>query len=500
MHNILERVWDFILEHGLLTGKEKNILVGLSGGADSVCLLFMLKTFKDEGKLGNTQIIAAHLNHGIRGDEAVRDEDFVKGFCKRMSVKLFSKTLDIPGLAKESGEGEEETGRKLRYGFFREVLESEGGGIIATAHHKNDLAETVLLNISRGTGLTGLAGIRARQGDVVRPLICLTRREIEGFNENYGLEYVTDSTNQQDIYTRNYLRNRVIPLIEANVNPGFTEHIYRLSDIALRADEYLEEQAEALSGKCLIKEESITVPAKEISCERKIIREYLLRLCFRKIKGSSKDLSADRVNETDRLLMDAAEGKRTGKIIELGSSVYVMSDRNEICFSLKDPAADNSAGLTANKEHKGGNDTDGSLKSSLYIPLFIENTRERLEAGEEISCFSENIEVRLKLTEKFVKNKDTDCTKFFDYDTISSTACLRYAGDNDYIAVSISGIRHSLKKELKDRKIPAPERRNIMVLAQGNECLWAVGVRRSMSLPVHDGGMALKVTVKIISL
>ena len=478
MHNSLERVWDFITGRGLLTGKEKNILVGLSGGADSVCLLFMLKAFKDEGRLGDTNILAAHLNHGIRGYEALRDEDFVKALCKKMSVKLFSKKLDIPGLARESGDGEEETGRKYRYAFFREVLDGEGGGVIATAHHKNDLAETVMINLARGTGISGLAGIKVCQGDIRRPLICLTRKEIEEFNKAHDLGYVTDSTNEKDIYTRNFLRNRVIPLIEENVNPGFTEHIYRLSDIALSADEYLEKQAEKLFKKCLNENDDVVIPAKEISAEERIVREYLYRLCYKKVKGSGRDLSAERIDEVDRLLSDVAGGRRIGKIIELTGGINVFSEHGKICFSTTDRMREKQ-----------------TSRSPMMIPLFIEKTKKRLEAGEEVHISSERVNVILKLTEFFVKNSDTDYTKYFDYGKISDTACLRYAEKDDYILVTASGHRHSLKKELKDRKIPAAKRRYVLIVAQGNECLWAVGVRRGMSLPAREGGRVLEVTV-----
>lgn len=475
---IMERVWEFITGHGLFTGKEKNILVGLSGGADSVCLLFMLKKFKCMERLGKTEILAAHLNHGIRGEEAGRDEEFVKDLCEKLSVELFCKTLDIPALAIESNEGEEETGRRYRYSFFREVLEARGGGVIATAHHKNDLAETVLINLARGTGLTGLAGIKAKNKEIVRPLLCITRKEIERYNGDNDLDYVTDSTNEQDIYTRNYLRNNVIPLIEANVNPGLIQHIYSMSDIALRADEYLEEQAGKLFGKCSEDSGHISIPVKSLSDEKKIVREYFYRLCFKKLKGSIKDLPAERINETDRLLTDTAEGKRKGKTIELGRGVTVFSEGDGLCFSSS-----------------GENEEEHTENRDVYIPLFTENVRKDLESGKTLRLFADNIEVVLKLAEKFVKNNDTDYTKYFDYGKISDTACLRYADEDDFIVVTASGDRHSLKQELKNRKIPAAERKNVLVLARENECLWAVGIRRGMSLPVTEKNRILEVTV-----
>ena len=535
MNNIYGLVKDFIFSNKLFTGNEKNILTGFSGGADSVCLLFILKSLKDAGMFPETDMIAAHLNHGIRGEEALRDERFVKDFCRENGIKLFTERADIPGIAQETGESEESAGRRVRYDFFRRILKQEGGGVIATAHHKNDLAETVLFNICRGTGLTGIAGIRAKQGDVVRPLICLTREQIESYNESQNLEYVNDSTNEDNIYTRNFLRNRVIPLLEEKVNSGVVEHIYRLSEIALRADGYFAGKADMLFGRCITAADSIVIPcdvlkipsgfdrntdAGQISTlnghaddkkekvysddfgkwctEDRIIREYLYRRVFREISGTSMDLSAERTGSIDELFTDDFRGERVGKVLELTHGINVSSFAGGIRFYKRELPG--SVESCKNRHDKGLYNDDKAVSEremhrDICAGLFDRDIRERLEAGGEVRVSYGDVTFTMALTEKFVKNDDTDYTKFFDYDKINDTACFRYAAPEDHITVTADGKKHSLKKELKNRKISAGDRKKVLVLAQGDECLWAVGVRRGMSALAGDRARVLRITV-----
>lgn len=541
MNNIYGLIKDFIISNKLFTGNEKNILTGFSGGADSVCLLFILKSFKDAGMFPGTNIIAAHLNHGIRGEEALRDEQFVKDFCREHRIKLFTERADIPGIAHKTGESEESAGRRVRYDFFRRIIKQEGGGVIATAHHKNDLAETVLFNICRGTGLTGLAGIRAKQGDVVRPLICLTREQIESYNESQNLEYVNDSTNEDNIYTRNFLRNRVIPMLEENVNSGVVEHIYRLSEIALRADGYFAGEADRLFCRCRTGTDSIVIPCDVFTDSsgfdmdtdtgqvskvtnstndakdkvlpdvllsedhpgirksyEKIVREYLYRKVFREISGTSLDLSAERTENIDKLFTDDSGGERIGKVLELTHGVNVSSFAGGICFYKRELPG---SAVSSQNRHDKALCSDNKVMpepdpyKDICISLFDRDARERIEAGGEVRVSSGDVTFTMALTENFVKNDDTDYTKFFDYDKINDTACFRYAAPEDHITVTADGKKHSLKKEFKNRKISAGDRKKVLVLAQGDECLWAVGVRRGMGALAGEKVRVLRVTV-----
>lgn len=241
---LVEKVLSAISDYGMLDGAG-SVCVALSGGADSVSLLSALCSVKDELRIA---VSACHLNHGLRGADSDSDERFCRGLCERMGVPLYAKRIDVSsGVHKH--ESVEEAARRARYGFFEEALEHFGAGVLATAHNANDNAETVLLNLTRGTGLRGLCGIppvrrlgQTGERRVIRPLIYCGRREIEEYLRVTGQECVTDKTNLSEDYTRNKLRLRVLPEL-TEINPSVVGVIGRMTR-NLRADsELLEEQA-----------------------------------------------------------------------------------------------------------------------------------------------------------------------------------------------------------------------------------------------------------------
>ncbi len=218
-----------------------HLLCALSGGRDSVYLLHRLLEWQRE--YGFT-VSAAHFNHKLRGEESDRDEAFVRGLCRDWNVPLIVGAADVRGFAEERGMGIEEAARTLRYGFLEETLGEIGGDVIATAHHADDLAETMLMNLVRGAGTKGLCGIPPKRGVIVRPILTVTRKEIDAYMALHGLPYVEDSTNAQDDCTRNLLGHHVMPVLE-QLNPSFAEHAVDAA-MLLREDEaYLQKQAEA---------------------------------------------------------------------------------------------------------------------------------------------------------------------------------------------------------------------------------------------------------------
>lgn len=212
-----------------------KIITALSGGADSVSLLNALIELKAEY---NLTIYAAHLNHNLRGDEAKRDEDFVRKLCQTKDIKLFVKSEDIRSLAKQRKQSEELCGRDERYRFFDE-LSVELGAKVATAHTASDNAETVIFNLTRGAGINGLSGIAPVRDNIIRPLIYVTRDEVEDYCGANNLAFVTDSTNLQDEYTRNKIRHSVIPVLK-ELNSDFENTIARESDMLRIVNSYIE--------------------------------------------------------------------------------------------------------------------------------------------------------------------------------------------------------------------------------------------------------------------
>ncbi len=217
------------------------VLCALSGGRDSVYLLHRLLEWREE--YGFT-VAAAHFNHKLRGAESDRDEAFVRRLCNQWGVPLYRGEGDVRSFAEERGMGIEEAARTMRYAFLEETLREIGGGVIATAHHADDLAETMLMNLIRGAGTKGLCGIPPKRGNIVRPILTVTRKDIDGYMQRQGIPYVEDSTNAQADCTRNLLRHRVMPLLE-QINPAFAEHAVDAA-MLLRGDEaYLQAQADA---------------------------------------------------------------------------------------------------------------------------------------------------------------------------------------------------------------------------------------------------------------
>ena len=233
-------------KYNLLSNGDK-VIVALSGGADSVTLLDMLNSVKE---LYNLTIYAAHINHGLRGEEADRDENFCEILCKNYNIEIFVKKADVKTLAKMQKISEELCGRQVRYNFFEE-LSQKLCAKIATAHTASDNIETLLFNITRGSSITGAGAITPKRDNIIRPLIMLTREQIESYCEEHHLEFVTDSTNLTDDYTRNKIRHQVIPVLR-QINPNLELSAFHFSESARETAEYINSRTQKAinNAKC----------------------------------------------------------------------------------------------------------------------------------------------------------------------------------------------------------------------------------------------------------
>ena len=215
---MLKKIAHFIEQHKLLS-KDKKYIVALSGGADSVCLLLVLR------RLGY-DVEAAHCNFKLRGEEADRDEQFCVELCKKNDIKIHLVHFDTNFYAISHKISIEMAARELRYSYFENIRRDIGADAVCVAHHQNDCAETVILNLVRGTGIQGLAGIQPKRDNIVRPLLCVSRDEIEGFLADEGQDFITDSTNLDDLYVRNKIRLNIIPMME-KINPAAVQNIVK---------------------------------------------------------------------------------------------------------------------------------------------------------------------------------------------------------------------------------------------------------------------------------
>ena len=257
-----------------LIEKNDKVVIGVSGGPDSICLLHLLYSIKKELEF---EIVVAHINHQIR-KVADSETEYVKDFCKNLGIECFVKKENITELAKKQKKGTEEAGRQVRYDFFEDVAQKTNSNKIATAHNSNDRAETVILNILRGSGISGLKGIEAmRDNKYIRPLIFTKREKIEEYCQENNLNPKIDESNMENIYNRNKVRNIIIPYIEKEFNKNIIQTINRLSDVATEENEFLqkltEEQYNTIST---IENDTIILNLKKFNQLELVIKRRLI--------------------------------------------------------------------------------------------------------------------------------------------------------------------------------------------------------------------------------
>ena len=281
-----------IKKYNLIEEKDK-IVIGVSGGPDSICLLDVLH------KLG-VNICVAHVNHGLR-ENANLDEEYVIGFCRKINVPCFVKKVNL----KENLNGmtTEEAGRKVRYDFFREIMGKENCTKIATAHNSNDNAETVIMNMIRGSGMSGLKGIDAIRDDIIRPLIECSRKEIESYCEENLLNPRHDESNDETLYTRNKVRLELIPYIEKNINSNFVNNINRMSKIISDEEKYILKQVDLAYNECVLKEyeDKVVCNLKVFNKLDNVIKKRLIIKFIIKVLGNAKDIEKVHIDDILKL-------------------------------------------------------------------------------------------------------------------------------------------------------------------------------------------------------
>ena len=237
------KVLETIKKYNMIENEDK-IVLAVSGGPDSICMLDILNDIKNDETIDiNFEIVVAHVNHMIR-KEAEEDEKYVKKYCEEKQIEFYSKSIDVQKMANNNKIGVEEAGRKVRYDFFDEILEKTNAQKIAIAHNKNDKVETVLMHILRGSGINGLKGIEAKRGKYIRPLIECERNEIEEYCTEKKMQPRIDKTNFENEYTRNKVRNLLIPYIKKEFNPNLIQTIDRLSNLVAEEEKYMDKQVE----------------------------------------------------------------------------------------------------------------------------------------------------------------------------------------------------------------------------------------------------------------
>ena len=323
-----EKVRKTIREYNLIE-KNDSIVVGVSGGPDSMTLLSILLKLKEEF---NLKIYVAHVNHMLR-ENAIKDEEYVKEFCEKNNIEMFIKKANISEIAKKEKIGLEEAGRNIRYNFFEEVLKNTKSNKIAIAHNLNDKAETIIMNTLRGSGVSGLKGIEAKRKKYIRPLIEIERYEIEKYCIENKINPRHDESNDDNTCTRNKIRNIVIPYIKNEFNPNIIKTLNRLSEIIKEEDEYVQSETEKIFKEILLTDEKnkIEFDPRKFNEQEKVIQKNLILLAIKKVKGSIQGI--EKVNIDD--IIKLCNNNIGNKLIRPTKQLEIREHISKILYRLQ---------------------------------------------------------------------------------------------------------------------------------------------------------------------
>lgn len=432
------------MENSLLNYGD-NVVLGVSGGADSTTLLLTLNELKEKY---NLKLFVVHVNHMLR-EEAFAEAEYVKGLCEERGIEYFYFEEDVAALAEMLSMGTEEAGRMVRYASFNEIADSVGGAKIAIAHNKNDLTETMLFNLFRGTGVKGLASIPPVRGNIVRPLLCVERYEIEAFLNEAGVSYCTDKSNMSDEYSRNRLRNNVIPVIKENVTENAIDHMAETAAQLRELYAFSEKCCDEAFKKANILKTEATVKYNKAAFlnEDIYVQKMLVKRAIDELVPNNKDITHLHLESVIEIC-----SKPGTKRVNLPYGIIAIADYDTLKLTTIPPEME--------------------AVRNYNMETVVESYHEGYDYG------------------------DDEYTKCFDYDKIKGPLMLRTRRRGDEIAVTKDGGRKKLKDYFIDVKVPADERDRVPVLCTDSDVLWVIGYRMSEAYKLDkDTKRVLRVTV-----
>lgn len=432
-----------------------TVVIGLSGGADSIYLLHCLQELKEEL---NINLVTAHVNHGVRGEEALRDEEFSKMVSESLGIPHYSKVVDMNGYAAENKISAEEAGRILRYDFFREVASNYKSVKIAVAHNRDDQAETVLMRILRGTGIDGLAGIPYVNGNVIRPILDISRQEIEEHLHGNNIEYVNDHTNFEMDYMRNVIRLELIPKLEEVYNPNIISSLVNLSQFAREDIDYINFEVESIyrdlvtSGKGHLKISIGELNVLHLTIQKRLIRKVLsLQL------GTLEGIYSVHIDE----ILELAKN-HTGKVIDNIKGLKIKNSYGELIFE---------------------ENLDSEPKDYEFTLEMGMNT---LEYG-----------LCIEVSHVESLGRSSKAIGYFDGDKFKGPIIVRNRRNGDRIVpIGMNGSK-KLKDVFIDEKIPRDLRDELPIFLDDEKIIWIGGVRQSELTKVDENTVnIIKIEIK----
>lgn len=429
-----QKVIRFISENNLILSGDR-ILIGLSGGPDSVFLLHFLNKFQKKFRI---EIGAAHVNHLLRGKESDRDELFCKTICREISIPFFSIRKKVKSYSLKHKISLEAAGRKIRYDFFEKISNQHRYNKIATAHNADDNTETVLLNLIKGAGLKGISGIPIKRKNIIRPILALSKNEILNYLGNNLFEYRTDSSNLSNEYERNFLRNEIIPLIQKNINPAITNSVLNTSINLQRLNAGLSEISANLKSKIkVIPGVKVSIPVGFMVDENEFISSYLIKEIVDEnfsVKFESNDIK--------KILL--LVNKTSGKSEELSSKLVGYRERDKIIIKKK------SADLTPEKKIISVGDKI-KINGRVFSILKYKFEKVQLSSSKNIEYISAD-----KLKDNFIIRNWRKGDKFYPIGMKGSKKV------SDY---------------LSDIKVNSFEKKDQLVLENDGKIVWIIGQR-----------------------
>ncbi len=445
--------------------KGDKILLGLSGGADSVFLFYFFLKLKNSGII---KFHTAHINHCLRGKDSKEDEKFVQELSHKFQIPCHIKREDIKKLAKEQKKNLEETGRNVRYAFFHKILNDKKLDKIATAHNFDDNVELVLMNFLRGSGLKGISGISRVNNKIIRPLIEIKKKEILKYLKESKMPFREDASNENSCFIRNKIRKRLIPYLEKNYNKNISKRVQTISEIVAKEDFFLEGFARKRFEKTILKKDDeklvLSLPSlkkEDIAIRRRVIREALLSL--------NSDLKRISFAHTDKIL-SLIEKQKGFKFLNLPFNIKIVKEQKELIFTKEDIYKDYS--------------------SSLVYEINNSNLKEGFFHIKE-----KNIILKFEFVENFNKNNDSNVA-VFDFDKLSFPIYFRSVKKGDvFRPLGIKGTK-KISKFFIDNKIKFLDRKKAFVFLSNDEIFWLVGHRISNDFKVTEE-TKVKISIKV---
>ncbi len=438
--------------------KGDRLLIGLSGGADSICLAQILYELATEYEL---ELSAVCCHHGLRGEEADRDVQFVEDFCRERKISFYKAYEDVGKRADRKQISIEEAGREFRYETFRRLMEEHNCQKLAIAHNADDRAETMLFHLARGTGIAGLCTMEPVREffdgrSLIRPLLWIKKADIEKWLTEKNISWRVDGSNEEDIYTRNQIRHHILPKLK-DVNDRAVEHMGETAEQLGDILSYLKEEENRIYHKVVEKTGGSGVISVPLLNENHFyMKKAVLYRCLSELAEGRKDITSAHV----KILLDLLEGS-TGREAHLIKGVRARREYDKLILS---------------KDLKISDKNIEKSRDELLEKLDI-TTEKYPYTGQEIS-----------------KN---EYTKHFDCDKIMGELCFRFWQEGDYLYLREDGGKKKLSRYFIDRKIPVEEREKTLLLADGNHILWIVGHRISAYYKVtEETKQILSVTIQ----